>query len=143
MARYQLEIADLDRWEKVVKKQGLAVTRAAIRMLADRIIDDAPVDTGFMVESAVVELNPSGGRAPIMRPDGFWEPQARERKMDQVQQHTSAMQLSDTFGLSFIANYTRFVHEGTSKQASQPFVDINVAAWPSIVRQAVAAHKKR
>lgn len=144
MSKFKLDIPGIEAWTRKSQSKSLKVVRGAYRELCNRIIDDAPVDTGFMVASAKARLNPKKGLAPRKRPPKYWEPEARELKKEEVRATSNRMRkLGDTLGLSFAAEYTKFVHEGTVKQAAQPFITINLGAWPSIVRAEVAKARKK
>lgn len=144
MSKFKFDIPGIEAWVAKSQSKSLKVVRGAYRELSNRIIDDAPVDTGFMVASAKARLNPKKGLVPRKRPDKYWEPEARELKKDEVRATSNRMRkLGDTLGLSFAAEYTKFVHEGTANQAAQPFIAINLGAWPSIVRAEVSKARKK
>jgi hypothetical protein len=138
MAAFKLSIAGINKWTEKSSKRSVAVVRRATRILGERIIEDAPVDTGFMVASARVRLNP--GTRPLKgrdRPDDFDEQAARAIKVFELLDATNAMRLGDSVGLSFVANYTKYVHNGVG-QPAQPFIAQNLHYWPSIMKRAIA-----
>jgi hypothetical protein len=141
VAKYRFDLPGIEAYIGETKQRGLKVVRRSTVELMSRVIDDAPVRTGFMVASAKVRMNPRGSLKERKRPPGYWEPEPRELKMAEVREMASAMKLKDTLALSFVANYTTIVHEGLSSSPAQPFVTINLSAWPSIVRKYVMEAK--
>jgi hypothetical protein len=142
MAKYRFDIPGIEKFMGDMKSRSVRVARGATQEVMERVINDAPVDTGFMVATARVRLNPKRSLAARDRPPKYFEPDAQELKKDEVKGAVKAMKIGDALGLSFVAKYTKWVHEGTSHQVAQPFVTINVIAWPSIVRKYVALYKK-
>lgn len=143
MAAYKFTIAGIDKWvEQSAMPKTVVASRLAIREMSRRVLNDAPLDTGFMIASARVRLNPSEQLAEQTRPPDFNEQSAREDKLSEVYLATGPGQMKrgDSFGLSFVANYTKYVHNGIG-QAEQPFIAINLSSWPTICRTAVAAAK--
>lgn len=142
MSTFKFSIAGIDQWAEKSTVRSLGVARRATRILGSRVIEDAPVDTGFMLSTARVRLNPSRTLSGRDRPKGFRrldEAEVRESKMTELRAATHAMKLKDSVGLSFIASYTKYVHEGTSKQPAQPFISRWLSSyWPSIVKRAIA-----
>lgn len=142
MAKYRFDLPGIEKYVGATKTLSLRVARRSIEELSRRVLDDAPVRTGFMVASAKVRLNPRGPLKERARPPKYWDPEPREMKMGEVLEKSKAMRLKDTLGISFVANYASIVHEGLNDRPAQPFVTINLAAWPSIVRTQIAMAKK-
>lgn len=72
----------------------------AAQLLEDDIQERCPVDTGYMKSTFESSIPPA------------------------------SVQPGDVLTITYDAHYAIFVHDGTSRQASQPWVDEAVANWP-------------
>lgn len=108
-----------------------ALGRQSVQELSQRVVVDTPLDTGFL--------------------RGSWQPSIGEPSMSHKGELDAsggliAAKLASVIpqiktGVIFYmmnnAAYARYVHHGTEKMAARPWVENQVAAWPSIVRDVI------
>jgi hypothetical protein len=108
-----------------------ALARQSVQALAHGVVEDTPLDTGFL--------------------RGSWQPSIGEPSMT----HKGEMDASGglitaklasiipqiktgvIFHMMNNAAYAGYVHDGTTTMAARPWVQNKVAAWPSIVRDVI------
>lgn len=134
MAKYKLNLPGVDTWAGDTGRALAKAAREANNELGRRIINGAPIKTGFLVHSTEVGLNKINIRKR-KRPKGFKMPDAKPAKISEIRDVTKRMRVTDVFRMAFRADYAGLVHEGTgnNKSGPNPFVLRQVKQWPSIV----------
>lgn len=124
--------AQVDAFAKNVPERLDALARQAVQELSSRVVQDTPLDTGFLRGS----WQPSIGQGDMShKGEADKSGAAIEAKLASIVPQIKAGQV---FWMMNNAAYAGFVHWGTEKMAARPWVQNNVAAWPSIVREVIA-----
>ena len=120
--------ATLGAWARKAGANLDALARQSAQQLADNVVRDTPVDTGFLRGS----WQPSIG-----------EPVDAEGKLDpsgaaaqaQIGLTIAGLKAGDRFFMLNNASYAVHLEYGTSKMSGRFFVGDNVKRWPLVVEQ--------
>lgn len=102
-----------------------ALARQTCQEVSERVINDTPVDTGFLRSS----WQPSLGKPEAA--NGAVGQQGKA--LTEISLTIPQMRAGDVYYLTNNAEYARFIEFGTSKMAGRFMVTDNVKRWPAIV----------
>lgn len=111
---------DLSRWANATEEKLDAVVRQTCQELAQRVVADTPVDTGFLRASWQPSIGAPADVAPGQGAPGT------------VSLVAAQVKAGETFFMLNNAKYGPFVEYGTSKMAPRYFVTDNVKRFPSV-----------
>lgn len=121
--------AAVDKWVGATNERMTAVFRESSQRVIDDIIDNTPVDTGFLRASLRVTV---GGQLPIAnqdRPNG-----AASYSLPAYAFTIAGAQPGDSIVAGFTAAYAPALEFGTDTIAPRAFVRGAAQRWPAIVR---------
>jgi hypothetical protein len=115
-------------WAKSTQEKLDALARQSVQQIAQNVVVDTPVDTGFLRGS----WQPSLGKpiAATGSPD-----QSGAGALSSINLVVAGMKAGDTFYLVNNAKYGAFVEFGTSRMAGRFFVTSNVKRASAVVRK--------
>lgn len=116
---------DVNNWAKHFSANVDALARQTCQQLADNVIEDTPVDTGFLKGSWQPSLD-----TPEVSGDG-----ENGQPSVKVAAVIAGMKAGQTFWMTNNAKYAQYVEFGTSKMAGRFFVTRNVKRFGQIVRE--------
>lgn len=137
MTTFNFSIEGVQEWTRTLEKRGIAVHRRAAQIVGHRIISEVPIDTGFLLANMRVgsTIAPTGDR--FIRPPGYSDPGVESRKIGAVTRAAKGLKKGRTFVIEFQAEYSEYVHDGTSMFGGYFYVSRVVRFWKSIVARAV------
>lgn len=143
MAKFEFNAGGVQSFEKTVRVRSQAVAQEAFAEIGRRIVLDAPLDTGFLLDT--MEIRAKEPNYLWARPPGYKNPGARGLAIGRVNRAARTIKLGMNKGIYFVALYAQYVVLGTGNNHAppNPFILRNVRAWPAIVRQAVARVRER
>lgn len=118
MANGQTFRLDLSKWAAATQDKLDALVRQTCQEMAERVVRDTPVDTGFLRGSWQPSIgSPSEGTGP---------------GVGAVSVVAAQMEAGQRFFMINNASYARYVEYGTSRMAPRYFVRDNVGRFQSI-----------
>lgn len=114
---------NVGKWADLTQDKLDALVRQTCQELAERVVRDTPVDTGFLRAS----WQPSIGR-PSEQAPGAGSPGT-------VSLVASQVKAGEVFYMTNNASYGRYVEFGTSKMAGRYFVTDNVKRFRSVAEK--------
>ncbi|NAZ37150.1 hypothetical protein [Rubellimicrobium sp. CFH 75288] len=126
--------ASLAQWAHLTAEQTEAVARQVCFEAASRVVQNTPVDTGFLRGS----WQPSIG-APLVKDEDLASVDpAGANAASQIALAVLQMKAGERFWMLNGCSYGRFVEYGTSKMEGRHFVQKVVQSWPAIVAHVMA-----
>jgi len=108
---------DVERWAKETEVTLETYLREYGQSLMERVVQNTPVDEGFLRNSWHVTLNPANALGTARTAD-----KSGQRAVGQASLVLSTMEAGDTVYFINGAKYARFVEYGTSRMAPRAFV---------------------
>jgi len=127
--------ATIEDWARETEQRMTAIfresTQRMIGIATDYISGDlVKVQTGFLRASVRVSLSEMPEIDPSAEPA---EGQRYGVNAGQVSVQIASAQAGDTIYAGYTAAYAGFVHDGTSKMAGRPWVDMAAVQWQTVV----------
>lgn len=131
-ARHRTFSVDIQKFAQKAKQREIEFVRAFCLLLAERIIERTPVDTGFARANWFASLQGFDGRV-LVQVDGQAYPNGSLAEIALV---SAGIQPNMTFYIYNNAPYILPLEHGHSKQAPQGMVKLTVAEAEALARQA-------